>query len=647
MTKNSKAKRLLAVLLAVVMILGLGTVAMAVQHIPGAPGTSAPPINPTRSASLTIHHHGYADTPHDPPPFGSPAGPGFPGASDTDAPVTAEWNLVQLNQAQIDTLMAALPVGSSAWQTAVRALVPGGFQENATNQTAVGAGTGLTQTTNATTGATTFGNLAQGIYIAWPTFGSAQPFIVHLPIWHYSYVDCGECEDCDDGEDCEEQVLRGGWLYDVHVYVKEEPPQEPDVDKLVEMAEGNFIRWAIEIEIMEDIGTLRPILPRPLMVACGDCPACDDDETCTSLIPNPNDPVFTPGTATSPHIRVIDVLDPRLSLTSPADDAVRVYFWNVEDDEYAVLPSNMWVRTTTTLPDGSTAIVVDILAAGRDHIAAHGVYVCLEDSDPLDYCDDYPDCPRDMGNIRVVIDTELDLTDTDRFDPDDGPIRNVAQVFYGDQPPRNPHDDMEHFHLDLRKVDVRGEPLAGAVFHLFTEWQINPATGVRWGLTPGNQTSTWVTTYSAADLAAAQAAFRATAPAAVIAAAYPAVLPTTLAPVATINMTTGSTFFTATGRSLVQGLTEGTYFLYEFTAPNGFNRIRTAQQVEVDMVHARSDDPDDVNDYRIVEVRVTNSSDFDLPLAGGAGQLLFTVVGLLLIGGSAIILIASKKRKQR
>ena len=50
--------------------------------------------------------------------------------------------------------------------------------------------------------------------------------------------------------------------------------------------------------------------------------------------------------------------------------------------------------------------------------------------------------------------------------------------------------------------------------------------------------------------------------------------------------------------------------------------------------------------FGFVNVTVVNSIDVELPLTGGAGTLLFTVLGLVLIGGSVLLLITNRKRQK-
>lgn len=47
----------------------------------------------------------------------------------------------------------------------------------------------------------------------------------------------------------------------------------------------------------------------------------------------------------------------------------------------------------------------------------------------------------------------------------------------------------------------------------------------------------------------------------------------------------------------------------------------------------------------VVPVGLQNKSGFNLPATGGMGTYLFTIGGLVIMAGAALLLIASKKRR--
>ena len=96
----------------------------------------------------------------------------------------------------------------------------------------------------------------------------------------------------------------------------------------------------------------------------------------------------------------------------------------------------------------------------------------------------------------------------------------------------------------------------------------------------------------------------------------------------------------ADGITSVYGIPAGDWYLYETESPAGFRRITNAILVTVG--EATEGD----TDY-LVEIVFPNERGFDLPLTGGAGTILFTIGGLVLIGGAVALLIFSPKKKNR
>jgi len=92
------------------------------------------------------------------------------------------------------------------------------------------------------------------------------------------------------------------------------------------------------------------------------------------------------------------------------------------------------------------------------------------------------------------------------------------------------------------------------------------------------------------------------------------------------------------GKATIYGLEPGTYYLVETTAPAGYNKLTAPVTVTVN---------DSMAAAYLVDVTVTNSAEFVLPITGGTGTILFTVVGLLLIGGAGVFLIISKRRRNQ
>jgi len=85
------------------------------------------------------------------------------------------------------------------------------------------------------------------------------------------------------------------------------------------------------------------------------------------------------------------------------------------------------------------------------------------------------------------------------------------------------------------------------------------------------------------------------------------------------------------------GLQPGIYYIWETQAPTGYTLMNTAMQVQVTSAN--------VAEFTF-NATVTNTREFVLPETGGAGALLFTVLGLSLIGGSVLFLLVFMKKKK-
>lgn len=100
----------------------------------------------------------------------------------------------------------------------------------------------------------------------------------------------------------------------------------------------------------------------------------------------------------------------------------------------------------------------------------------------------------------------------------------------------------------------------------------------------------------------------------------------------------------------VNGLAEGTYYLVETKAPDGFNKLTAPIVVKIE----KSNDSNDETKWTISKddkeetdkiIDVENSTGSMLPSTGGMGTIAFTVVAALLVLGVAVSFIRDRKRE--
>ena len=85
--------------------------------------------------------------------------------------------------------------------------------------------------------------------------------------------------------------------------------------------------------------------------------------------------------------------------------------------------------------------------------------------------------------------------------------------------------------------------------------------------------------------------------------------------------------------------THYTYYLVETQAPSGYNILDHA--VEVHFTDADVSTTDGV-----YPVRISNKTGFRLPITGGTGTVIFTVVGIALMVGAVVLLVLSRKKSK-
>lgn len=108
------------------------------------------------------------------------------------------------------------------------------------------------------------------------------------------------------------------------------------------------------------------------------------------------------------------------------------------------------------------------------------------------------------------------------------------------------------------------------------------------------------------------------------------------------------------GKLILKGLDEGTWYLKETKAPGGYNLL--ASPVEVTITDTDNGTLDGKvsgaaanatgEAVALVPLTVENDDGFQLPVTGGMGIFLFTMVGVVLMGAAVLLLmVALKKRK--
>lgn len=107
------------------------------------------------------------------------------------------------------------------------------------------------------------------------------------------------------------------------------------------------------------------------------------------------------------------------------------------------------------------------------------------------------------------------------------------------------------------------------------------------------------------------------------------------------------------GKLVFKGLKAGTYTLTETKSPSGYSLAKNPITIVItankdgSFASATVNETTVTNDVKdgIVPVGLQNKSGFSLPATGGMGTYLFTIGGLVIMAGAALLLIASRKRR--
>lgn len=108
------------------------------------------------------------------------------------------------------------------------------------------------------------------------------------------------------------------------------------------------------------------------------------------------------------------------------------------------------------------------------------------------------------------------------------------------------------------------------------------------------------------------------------------------------------------GKATFEGLKEGTYYLEEITAPDGYNKLKDPVAVEIKATYNDNGtlnttaadcklkhDADGKHYYQVQSI--ANKAGAVLPSTGGIGTTIFYVLGSILALGAAVLLIAKKR----
>jgi fimbrial isopeptide formation D2 family protein/LPXTG-motif cell wall-anchored protein len=105
------------------------------------------------------------------------------------------------------------------------------------------------------------------------------------------------------------------------------------------------------------------------------------------------------------------------------------------------------------------------------------------------------------------------------------------------------------------------------------------------------------------------------------------------------------------GKIKIKGLDQDTYYLKETKAPVGYNALTAPTTVTINASYNNNNGY--LTEYKVnntiastavpVEIKVRNNTGIEFPESGGIGRTIFTVIGLLLMLGAAVILIARRK----
>ncbi|MCL2432995.1 MAG: SpaH/EbpB family LPXTG-anchored major pilin [Clostridia bacterium] len=101
------------------------------------------------------------------------------------------------------------------------------------------------------------------------------------------------------------------------------------------------------------------------------------------------------------------------------------------------------------------------------------------------------------------------------------------------------------------------------------------------------------------------------------------------------------------GLKLNMGSNTQTYYLMETVAPEGYNKLKNAIEVTARRAGNVSFETETLEYINLSDLaEVINVKGFTLPVTGGAGVVMFSIIGLVLMGGAVLLLVVNSKKKK-
>lgn len=95
------------------------------------------------------------------------------------------------------------------------------------------------------------------------------------------------------------------------------------------------------------------------------------------------------------------------------------------------------------------------------------------------------------------------------------------------------------------------------------------------------------------------------------------------------------------GQASFYGLKAGTYYLEEVEAPEGYNPLKERVEIVVS-----EETTVFVDGQETVDITVVNTKGFTLPETGGMGTTIFTIGGIVLMAGAAVLIVRMNRKEK-